>query len=183
MTKTTSALDALKSERLEAARARRRLARVGLNATSIERFLKRILGDDLHAKTILSLSLGTLGVLHAASVCIHVVGRAMAWARGTDPKHAIKQFDRLLSNGNVTPWFLARQWAAIVLSDRKEALVAVDWTDFDEDGHSTLCAYLVTRLVTRHGRATPLLWKTVEKSTLFGPSVSTTSFASSKTSC
>jgi len=74
-------------ERQYAARARRQLARVGLNATSIERFLTDAVEVDLHAKTILSLSLGTLGVLHATSLCIHVVGRAMAWARGTDPKH------------------------------------------------------------------------------------------------
>ena len=164
MSESFPSQDTVNPEQLSAARARRQMARVGLNRASIERFLKQIIEDDLHAKTILSLSLGTLGVLHAASVCIHVVGRAMAWARGTAPKHAIKQFDRLLSNSNVTPWALARQWAAFILSDRKDALIAIDWTEFDKDDHSTLCAYLVTR----HGRATPLLWKTVQKSTLAG---------------
>ncbi len=62
MSDTTAAGAPSKSEALAAARARRQLARVGLNATSIERFLKEIVDVDLHAKTILSLSLGTLGV-------------------------------------------------------------------------------------------------------------------------
>ena len=151
-------------ERRDAARARRQLDRVGLNAKSIERFLGKVVEVDLHAKTILSLSLGTLGVLHSVSLCIHVVGRAMAWARGMDPKHCIKQFDRMLSNANFSQWAIAQQWVLFVLGERQEAWIALDWTEFDVDDQSTLCAYLVTR----HGRATPLLWKTVEKSTLKG---------------
>ena len=151
-------------ERLYAARARRQLARVGLNATSIERFLTDTVEVDLHAKTILSLSLGTLGVLHATSLCIHVVGRAMAWARGTDPKHGIKQFDRMLSNIGFSPWTVARPWVSFVLGERQEAAIALDWTEFDGDEQAKLCAYMMTR----HGRATPLLWKTVDKSTLLG---------------
>ena len=168
MTQASQASDAMDSvrehERLEAARARRRLAQVGLNATSVERFLGEVVGTDLHAKTILSLSLGTLGVLHATSLCIHVVGRAMAWARGTDPKHCIKQFDRLLSNAHFSPWNIAPQWVRFLLGERQDAWIALDWTEFDADEQATLCAYLVTG----HGRATPLLWKTVDKSTLKG---------------
>jgi Transposase DDE domain len=151
-------------ERQYAAKARRQLGRVGLNAKSIERFLSEVVEVDLHVKTILSLALGTLGVLHATSLCIHVVGRAMAWARGSDPKHCIKQFDRMLSNSHFTPWAIARQWVSFVLGERQEAWVALDWTEFDTDDQATICAYLVTR----HGRATPLLWKTVEKATLKG---------------
>ena len=40
--------------------------------------------------------------------------------------------------------------------------VAMDWTDFDADGQATI----MLSLLTRHGRATPLLWLTVDKSTL-----------------
>ena len=40
----------------------------------------------------------------------------------------------------------------------------MDWTEFDDDDHSTLCVYLVTN----HGRATPLACKTVIKSELKG---------------
>ena len=38
----------------------------------------------------------------------------------------------------------------------------MDWTDFDADNQSTLALHLVTR----HGRATPLLWLTVDKDEL-----------------
>jgi hypothetical protein len=47
---------------------------------------------------------------------------------------------------------------------RPEVVVALDWTEFDLDGHSTIAAYLITN----HGRATPLLWQTVDKTQLEG---------------
>jgi hypothetical protein len=154
----------LESEQLATARAKRNLSRVGLNAKSVEKFLNDVVEFDLHTKTILSMAMGTLGVLHATSLCIHVVGRALAWAQGADPKHCIKQFDRLLSNCNVSPWALAPAWIRFVVGDRREIIVALDWTEFEADDHSTLALYLVTR----HGRATPLIWKTVQKSGLAG---------------
>jgi hypothetical protein len=67
----TSAMDV---ERCESARARRRLAKVGLNESSIGRFLGDVLDVDWHVATLQSVTLGTLGVLHAASLCIHVIG-------------------------------------------------------------------------------------------------------------
>ena len=38
----------------------------------------------------------------------------------------------------------------------------MDWTDFDADGQATI----MLSLLTRHGRATPLLWLTVDTATL-----------------
>jgi len=38
----------------------------------------------------------------------------------------------------------------------------LDWTEFDRDGQSTVALYLITS----HGRATPLVWKTIEKAKL-----------------
>lgn len=154
----------METERSEVAKTRRRLAKVGLNAASIERFLEQVLEVDWHVATLRSVSLGTLGVLHAVSLCIHVIGRAAAWARDKDPKHAVKQIDRLLSNENVTIAAFARAWVRFVVGPRSEVAVALDWTEFDDDGHSTIAAYLLTN----HGRATPLLWKTVEKADLEG---------------
>jgi hypothetical protein len=49
-----------------------------------------------------------------------------------------------------------------VLARRKEAIIALDWTDFDSDGQSTIALHLITD----HGRATPLVWKTVNKNEL-----------------
>ncbi|WP_437626558.1 IS4 family transposase [Sorangium sp. So ce1151] len=167
-TRSTTASDALPNvsaqERSHSIKVRKQLARVGLSADSVERFLNETVKVDLHVKTVLSLSLATLGVLHAVSLCIHVIGRALAWARDGHPKHAIKQVDRLLSNEHVSPWQLFDSWVRFVVGPREEILVALDWTDFDPDGQATLALYLITR----HGRATPLLWKTVEKSSLAG---------------
>ncbi|AUX26736.1 transposase [Sorangium cellulosum] len=151
-------------ERSHSMRARRQLERVGLSASSIERFLHAAVKVDLHVKTVLSLSLATLGVLHSVSLCIHVIGRGMAWARDGSPKHATKQVDRLLSNNNVSPWFLFDAWVRFVVGPREELLVALDWTEFDVDDHATLALHLITR----HGRATPLIWRTVKKSSLAG---------------
>ncbi len=128
----------------------------------VEGFLSRIFGDDLHAKTVLSLAMGTVGVLHAASLGIHAIGRGLALAMLLDSKHTTKQVDRLLSNGQVFLWQLFPSWVKFVVASRKEIVVALDWTDFDDDDQTTIALYLVTR----HGRATPLVWHTVYKSTL-----------------
>jgi hypothetical protein len=98
-------------------------------------------------------------VLHAATLAIHAIGEGLAVAMGLDPKHAIKQVDRLLSNRGVDVEVLAPLWVSFVLAERKDIVVALDWTDFDGDEQTTL----VLNVITTHGRATPLLWKTVTK--------------------
>jgi hypothetical protein len=119
-------------------------------------FVDKVFGNDLHAKTVLSLSNGVLGVLHAAVLAIHAIGRALAAAKDLTPKHATKQIDRLLSNDNFALSFLFPLWIRFVLAQRKKIVVALDWTEFDKDEHSTLALYAITE----HGRATPLCWKT-----------------------
>jgi hypothetical protein len=49
-----------------------------------------------------------------------------------------------------------------MVGPRKDIVVAMDWTDFDADGQATLAL----KLVTRHGRATPLIWLSVLKDEL-----------------
>ena len=60
------------------------------------------------------------------------------------------------------PWDIFALWVREVVGVRREIVVAMDWTDFDADNQSTLALHLVTR----HGRATPLLWLTVDKDEL-----------------
>ena len=48
-----------------------------------------------------------------------------------------------------------------MVGPRKDIMVAMDWTDFDADGQN-----LALKLVTRHGRATPLIWLSVLKDEL-----------------
>lgn len=135
-----------------------------LSPEVVEEFVRSVVSEDLHARRVLSLANATLGVIHAASLAVATVGRALAQARGLEPKHAIKQVDRLLSNTGVNVWELFASWVPMVLAQRTEAVVALDWTDFEPDDHSTVCLYLLTK----HGRATPLLWHTALKSGLAG---------------
>lgn len=125
-------------------------------------FVSELLGEDVHTTRVMSLANGVVGVLHAAALGIHAIGRGLADALDLDPKHAIKQVDRLLSNRGITIWDWFAQWVLYVVASRKEILVALDWTEFDKDGHSTIALYLVSS----HGRATPLVWKTVDKAKL-----------------
>ena len=116
--------------------------------------------EDVHAKRLDSLANGTVGVMHSTRVAIHAVGAAYAEVAGTRTKHGIKQVDRFLSNKGIDVEGLMPNWARFVRGSRREVVIALDWTDFDADDHTTLAAYVVTT----HGRATPLAWKTVRKS-------------------
>ena len=62
-----------------------------LKAKDVHQFVESIVGDDLHAKRVLSVSNAALGVVHAASLGVHAIGRALAQANGLEPKHAIKR--------------------------------------------------------------------------------------------
>ena len=128
----------------------------------VHRFMTTLFAEDMHAKRVYSLANATLGVITSASLGIHAIGQGLAAARGLMTKHAIKQVDRLLSNGKVQVWEYFAQWVPHVIGSRKEILVALDWTEFDADDQSTIAAHLITR----HGRATPLVWQTVRKSTI-----------------
>src|SRR5208337_4865438 len=86
---------------------------------SIHGFLKRAFAGSLHAKRILSLANGTLGVLTGASLAVSVIGHALAQARGLADRHAIKQVDRLLSNAGVVVWDLFAPWVREVVGRRE----------------------------------------------------------------
>jgi hypothetical protein len=118
--------------------------------------------NGLHPKQLESLSNGVAGVMRAAFLGIHAIGQAYAQLAAANPKHSVKQVDRLLRNPAFDIWKLLKPWATFILGQRKEIVLALDWTDFDDDDHTTLCAYVVTA----HGRATPLAWRTVLKSDL-----------------
>jgi len=148
---------------LRPSRQRERL-RQTLDLKHTQAFLDQLLGDDMHAARVASLANGVLGVLLAAVASIHAIGQAYAAAAGITAKSGVKQIDRLLSNAGVVVWEVQKEWVKFVVGARKEVVLAMDWTEFDDDDHSTLCAYVVTN----HGRATPLVWQTVRKSELLG---------------
>ena len=125
-------------------------------------FLEALFDNDLHAKRILSLANATLGVIKSASLAVNTIGQGLALARGLLTKHAIKQVDRLLSNEGIDVDAALSRWIPYVVGSRTSINVAMDWTDFDADGQATI----MLSLLTQHGRATPLLWLTVDKSAL-----------------
>ena len=125
-------------------------------------FLNGLYGKDVHAKRVKSLADATLGVMTSASLAVSAIGQGLALARGLVSKHAIKQVDRLLSNKKVDVAQLSAHWVRYVVGARKSIAVAMDWTDFDADGQATI----MLSLLTSHGRATPLMWLTVNKATL-----------------
>jgi len=125
-------------------------------------FLAGLFGEDVHAKRVYSLANATLGVMTAASLAVAAIGHGLALARGGLTKHAIKQVDRLLSNPGIEVDTLLARWVPYVVGSRTSIAVAMDWTDFDADGQATI----MLSLLTGHGRATPLVWLTVDKKTL-----------------
>jgi hypothetical protein len=126
------------------------------------RLIEQMAGESMHAKRILSVTNAVVGVVNAVSMSIHAIGAGLAQASGLQAKHAIKQVDRLLSNAALDVWALFAQWVPHVVAASQAIVVALDWTDFDADGHSTIAIYLVTA----HGRARPLVWKSVPKTQL-----------------
>lgn len=134
------------------------------NPLQVAETIEKIFEDDLHARRVLSLANSVVGVVDAAVLSIHAIGRGYAHATGKNEKHGVKQTDRMLGNEGINIWQLFSPWAKFVVGERAEIVVALDWTEFDADDHATLAGYLITS----HGRATPLIWMTVRKATLEG---------------
>ena len=135
---------------------------VSVKKENIKSFIDTLFDGDLHAKRVESLSNGVLGLLTSGSLAIHAMGAGYAYATGNQGRHGIKQLDRLLSNGAIVVWDYFEKWVPYVIGARSEIVVAMDWTEFDDDGHSTIAI----NLTTSHGRATPLIWLSVEKNDL-----------------
>ena len=131
---------------------------------TIYKNIDQLFEGDVHVKRVNSLANAVLGVMTGASLAVAVIGQSLAQARGLCTKHALKQVDRLLNNERFVVWDYFAYWVVNVLGERKEIVVAMDWTDFDADGQTTL----VLSIVTSHGRATPVLWLTVWKEELKG---------------
>ena len=133
-----------------------------INNGGVFEFVNAIFGKTMHAKRVQSLANAALGLLHAEELILHKIGAGLAQAMGLNKKHTTKQVDRLLSNKKFDIWIESGVWAPYIVGVRAEIMVSMDWTDFDADGQSTIAV----NMITDHGRATPILWKTVDKSSL-----------------
>src|SRR5271163_3521742 len=125
-------------------------ADVRVDPAYVRAFIENIFNEDMHAARVLSLTNAVVGVLHAAALAVHAIGQAYAKVANIKPKSGVKQVDRLLSNAGLDMHVVLKPWVRFVVGVRKEIVIALDWTDFEKDDHTTLCAYLVTS----HGRAT-----------------------------
>ena len=128
----------------------------------VHQLLDEVLGPGLHAKRIASLADAALGVMHTASLAVCTIGHGLAVARSLNARHAVKQVDRMLSNPGIDVDQILALWLPFVIGARTSLLVAMDWTDFDADNQATI----MLSLITEHGRATPLVWLTVNKAEL-----------------
>jgi hypothetical protein len=139
-----------------------RAQNAGIPGHLAKTFVFNLLAAEMHAKRVESVANAVAGITVATSLTVQTIGHGLAQALGKKDRHAIKQVDRLLSNAKLDVWALFPLWVQYVLGGRDEVLVALDWTDFEPDDHVTCAAHVVTS----HGRATPLVWKTVPKSQL-----------------
>jgi hypothetical protein len=122
--------------------------------------VRSIVGNDFHAKRVESLANGVIGCAHAATLGVRAIGAGLASARGLVRKHAIKQVDRLLSNNALDMLMLLSVWVKFRLAGKKSIKVAMDWTDFEDQDHTTLNI----SIISSSGRAEALYWKTFQKS-------------------
>jgi len=132
-----------------------------LSLKQVNRMLENIF-EDVHTKRVEALANYAVGAMVAPRAAVHAIGAAYAAIAHIQPRSGVKQVDRLLSNEGLPVEELTSAWARFLLGPRTEVNLAMDWTDFEPDDHTTLAVYIVTT----HGRATPLAWKTVKKSSL-----------------
>jgi len=137
---------------------------VPVNSIKVNDFLFSQLQTNMHSKRLLSLGNTVLGALTSNSLQPSKIGDGLATAKGLLPKHARKQVDRLLSNEAIDVTLCQNKLAKLLISNRPKIVVAMDWTVFAKDKQMTI----TLRLVTTHGRATPLLWRTVSTVELKG---------------
>ena len=140
------------------------MATKNIQHEKIQTFIISVLGDSFHGKQIQSLSNPVQGVTQSGSLALSMISAALAVAQGLNKKHALKQVDRLLSNDKISLDVFFLCWVAYLVKEHLQIAVSLDWTEFAKDGHSTL----TLNLITKHGRATPLIWKTYENDTLKG---------------
>lgn len=132
---------------------------------SVERVIKVVAdigSGTMHKKRVHSTGMLVWGIMLSMRLSSATIGRSLAKARGKAAKHQIKQTDRLLGNEKIDVLKELPAYVKWIVGCRSAITVSLDWTSFDSDGHSCI----VVNLITRHGRATPLVWITVRNSRL-----------------
>jgi hypothetical protein len=77
-----------------------------VSSDSVHEFLTELVEENLHAKRVMSLGNAVVGAIHTAALGVSAIGRGLATVAHLEPKHAIKQVDRPLSNMKLDTWTL-----------------------------------------------------------------------------
>jgi len=164
--KSTQAPARARSKKVQKTKQARKAKKVKarISQKRVRDFVNELFGPTEHARRVQSFANAVVGITQMAVLAIHAIGQAYAEVAGISGKSGVKQVDRLLSNDNFVLDRVLETWVAFVVGVRQQVVIALDWTEFDDDKHSTLAAYLVTS----HGRATPLAWRTHARATLKG---------------
>ncbi len=89
-------------------------------------FVGELLNDVMHVKRAWSIGAAAFGAMLTRRLNSADIGQAMAEDRGTLPKHAIKQVDRLMGNEKFDMEVFFTAWVPWVVSARKEIIVSLD---------------------------------------------------------
>lgn len=129
-----------------------------VSVEEVEKFVVDLLNPIMHMKRARSISRAVFGTMNCDRLSSVGIGTALSLSMGTFAKHGIKQVDRLLGNHKFDTESCFRVFVPWIVGCRPEIVVSLDWTEYASDGHSRIAI----NLVTDHGRATPLIWKTHE---------------------
>jgi len=140
----------------------RRATRAKLSPRYVLQFVDQLVGEDLHAKRVVSLSNGVVGVLHAAALAVHFIGRRAVGGDGHGPETCSEAGGSAAEQLGHLRLVVLRQVGAIRRRPAESPACRSGLDRVRRDGQATIALYLLTK----HGRATPLVWKTVRKSEL-----------------
>jgi len=127
-----------------------------VSAMMTKSFVSGVVPGDMHAMRVESITGGVMGILQSGSLAVSAIGKGYAAFNDGVAKHGVKQVDRMLSNAGIDLDGFFATWLPSVVAGASEVVLAMDWTEFDRDGHSTLGL----TAMTGHGRGTPLFWRT-----------------------
>lgn len=129
-----------------------------LSRNRIQTVMDAIFGEHEHERRKATMADLVYGVLFCPKLSITAVGRTLASQMRVCAKHCIKRVDRFLGNHLIRTDMLIDCFCRWLTEKRQSIVVSLDWTEYGIDKHHRLAL----NLVTSHGRATPLLWKSYE---------------------
>lgn len=127
-------------------------------------FVSEVAKDGMHAKQRQSMETILHGTLEAGRLSITAIARGLGEIKGENSKHHVKKVDRFIGNTKIDDHDLQARWTRHTISGLERVVVALDWTDFDADKQATVAL----SVIGHKGRATPVIWQSVDKRKLKG---------------